>query len=86
MTMDSNRLTDELIMKSIATTICFIERYDHEHPADHILLTSLLRHIYEEMALRVDERLPLDIPEGLPDFQAPITSEFDVDDWSNEDF
>ncbi|WP_212591462.1 hypothetical protein, partial [Escherichia coli] len=35
---------------------------------------------------RVDERLPLEIPEGLPNFQAPITSDFDVDDWSNEDF
>lgn len=84
--MGSKRLTDELIMESIATTMCFIERHGPEHPVDPILLTSLLRHIYEEMALRVDERLPLDIPEGLPDFQAPITSEFDVDDWSNEDF
>lgn len=44
--MGSNRLTDELIMESIATTICFIERHDPEHPADPILLTSLLRHIY----------------------------------------
>lgn len=86
MTMGSKRLTDELIMESIATTICFIERHGPENPADPILLTSLLRHIHEEMALRVDERLPLEIPEGLPDFQAPITSEFDVDDWSNEDF
>ncbi|EEW1536666.1 hypothetical protein D9F41_22500 [Escherichia coli] len=84
--MVSKRLTDELIMESIATTICFIERYGPEHPADPILLTSLLRRIYEEMALRVDERLPLEIPEGLPNFQAPITSEFDVDDWPNEDF
>lgn len=84
--MGSERLTDALIMESIATTICFIERHEPEHPADSILLTSLLRHVYEEMALRVDERLPLEIPEGLPNFQAPITSEFDVDDWSNEDF
>lgn len=83
MTMGSKRFTDELIMESIAPTICFIERYDPDAP---IVLTSLLRAIYDEMALRVDERMPLEIPEGLPDFQAPITSEFDVDDWSNEDF
>ncbi|RIF01980.1 hypothetical protein UQ95_18570, partial [Shigella flexneri] len=45
--MGSKRLTDELIMESIATTICFIERHGPEHPADPILLTSLLRHIHE---------------------------------------
>ncbi len=30
--MGSKRLTDELIMESIATTICFIERHGPERP------------------------------------------------------
>lgn len=72
------RLTDAMLMEAIATTVGFHERHGSGDTADSILLTSLLRHIYDELALRGDERISLELPEGLPNYQAPVTSAYDV--------
>ncbi|HCN8345658.1 TPA: hypothetical protein N6490_000266 [Escherichia coli] len=72
------RYTDAMLMEAIASTVGFHERHGSE---SSFLLTSLLRHIHDELALRVDERVSLELPEGLPDYQAPVTSAYDTDDW-----
>lgn len=79
------RYTDAMLMEAIASTVGLHERHVSEGPAGSFLLTSLLRHIHDELALRVDERVSLELPDGLPDYQAPVTSAYDIDDWG-EDF
>ncbi|AXF59338.1 TPA: hypothetical protein ROA41_002573 [Escherichia coli] len=81
------RLTDALIIQHIEQLRMVADRFYRDDPALHaIVLADFLSKVHEELCLRADDKLELSLPEGLPDFRAPVTSAYDVDDWPEEGF